>query len=87
MRVKLPVGVQSWQDLAAMTPEEIRQKGLWPEGFLPLPHPNHPEGGMVFPKQQIDEVKKQEGSRPDAFRSGLRPARRSFFPSIRPPSS
>ncbi len=59
MRVKLPVGVQSWQDLAAMTPEQIRQKGLWPAGFLPLPHPNHPEGGMVFPKEQIDEVKKQ----------------------------
>src|SRR6185295_7791193 len=25
------------------------------------PHPNHPEGGMVFPKFHIDEVKKQEG--------------------------
>jgi cytochrome c peroxidase len=60
-RVKLPAGVESWQDLAAMTPEEISSKGLWPAGFLPLPHPNHPEGGMVFPKEQIDEVKKQEG--------------------------
>jgi cytochrome c peroxidase len=61
VRVKLPDGVQSWQDLAAMAPEEIRAKGLWPKGFLPLPHPNHPEGGMVFPKDQIDEIKKQEG--------------------------
>lgn len=61
VRVKLPQGVQSWQALAAMTPEEIRQKGLWPEGFLPLPHPNHPEGGMVFPQFQIDEIKRQEG--------------------------
>jgi cytochrome c peroxidase len=61
VRAKLPQGVRSWEDLGAMTPETIRQKGLWPEGFLPLPHPNHPEGGMVFPKHQIDEVKKQEG--------------------------
>ncbi len=61
VRVKLPAGVKSWQDLAAMTPEDIRAKGLWPHGFLPLPHPNHPEGGMVFPKEQIDEVKKQNG--------------------------
>ena len=61
VRVKLPAGVKSWQDLAAMSPEEIREKGLWPLGFLPLPHPNQPEGGMVFPKHQIDEIKKQEG--------------------------
>jgi cytochrome c peroxidase len=44
-----------------MSPEEIREKDLWPQGFLPLPHPNHPEGGMVFPKFHIDEIKKQEG--------------------------
>ncbi len=61
IRAKLPTGVRSWEDLGAMTPDEIREKGLWPKGFLPLPHPNHPEGGMVFPQEQIDEVKKQEG--------------------------
>jgi cytochrome c peroxidase len=61
VRAKLPEGVQSWEELAAMSPEAIRAKGLWPQGFLPLPHPNHPEGGMVFPKEQIDEVKTQEG--------------------------
>ncbi|MEN6498598.1 MAG: cytochrome B6 [Thermoguttaceae bacterium] len=61
VRAKLPAGVKSWQELAAMTPEEIRQKGLWPHGFLPLPHPNHPEGGMVFPQYHIDEIKRQEG--------------------------
>ena len=61
IRVKLPPGVKSWEELAAMTPEEIRQKDLWPKGFLPLPHPNHPEGGMLFPKHQIDEIKRQEG--------------------------
>jgi cytochrome c peroxidase len=60
VRAKLPAGM-TWDKLAAMTPEEIRDKDLWPAGFLPLPHPNHPEGGMVFPKFHIDEIKKQEG--------------------------
>lgn len=58
VRVKLPNGV-TWQQLAAMTPEQIRAKNLWPLGFLPLPHPNHPEGGMLFPQFHIDEVKRQ----------------------------
>lgn len=60
VRIKLPSGM-SWKKLADMTPEEIRDKEVWPKGFLPLPHPNHPEGGMVFPKVHIDEIKKQEG--------------------------
>jgi cytochrome c peroxidase len=59
VRVKLPAGV-SWRELAAMTPEEIRAKRLWPKGFLPLPHPNHAEGGMLFPKHHIDRIKEQE---------------------------
>ncbi len=60
VRVKLPQGVRTWQELAALTPEEIRRGDLWPEGFLPLPHPNHPEGGMVFPKYHIEKIKQQE---------------------------
>ncbi|MCL4504030.1 MAG: cytochrome B6, partial [Deltaproteobacteria bacterium] len=60
VRVKLPKDL-TWEKLAAMSPEEIRDKGLFPIGFLPLPHPNHPEGGMLFPKYHIEEVKKQEG--------------------------
>lgn len=59
-RVKLPKGVKSWEELARMSPEEIRQKKLWPEGFLPLPHPFHETGGMVFPKFHIEEIRKQE---------------------------
>ncbi len=47
VRVKLPAGV-TWDDLAKMTSEEIRGRGIFPKGFLPLPHANHPEGGMVF---------------------------------------
>jgi len=60
VRVTLPKDV-TWEKLAAMSPEEIREKGLFPAGFFPLPHPNHPEGGMVFPKFHIEEIKKQEG--------------------------
>jgi len=60
VRVKLPKGI-TWQTLASMNPEEIREKNLFPGGFFPLPHPNHPEGGMVFPKFHIEEIKKQEG--------------------------
>ena len=52
VRVKLPKGV-TWQTLAAMSSEEIRAKDLFPAGFYPLPHPNHPEGGMLFPKFHI----------------------------------
>jgi len=60
VRVKLPTGT-TWDALAKMTPDDIREKGVFPAGFLPLPHPNHPEGGMVFPVFHINEVKKQTG--------------------------
>ncbi|MBN1840947.1 MAG: cytochrome B6 [Deltaproteobacteria bacterium] len=60
VRAKLPKGM-TWEKLGNMAPEEIRKEDLWPIGFLPLPHPNHMEGGMVFPKFHIDEIKKQEG--------------------------
>src|ERR1035437_5861703 len=60
IRVKLPPGT-SWEKLAALTPEEIRGGDLFPPGFLPLPHPNHPEGGMVFPRLEINKIRNQEG--------------------------
>lgn len=60
VRVKLPSGI-TWDQLASMSPTEIRDEELFPKGFLPLPHPNHPEGGMLFPKFEIDELVKQEG--------------------------
>ncbi|MEW6706028.1 MAG: cytochrome B6 [Pseudomonadota bacterium] len=60
VRVRLPAGL-SWERLAAMPPEEIKAKGLWPAGFLPLPHPHHEEGGMVFPQPTIDDLKRQTG--------------------------
>jgi cytochrome c peroxidase len=59
VRVKLKDGM-TWDKLAGMKPADVRDRGAFPAGFLPLPHPNHPEGGMLFPKFHIDEIKKQE---------------------------
>jgi len=47
---KLKGGV-TWERLGGMSPEEIRQQDLFP--YLPLPHPNHPVGGMIFPQAEI----------------------------------
>src|ERR1019366_1903897 len=58
VRVKLPEGM-TWEKLAAVSPEEVKEKQLWPAGFLPLPHPHHEAGGMIFPKFLIEETKKQ----------------------------
>jgi cytochrome c peroxidase len=60
VRVKLARGA-TWDQLAGMSPAEIKKQKLWPQGFLPLPHPNHAEGGMVFPKFHIQEIRRQEG--------------------------
>src|SRR5947209_6874908 len=42
VRVKL-TGKTTWDELAKLSAEDIREKGMWPKGFLPLPHPNHAE--------------------------------------------
>ena len=60
IRARLPQGM-TWEKLQAMSPEEVHEKGVFPAGFFPLPHPNHAEGGMVFPKFHIQEIQKQEG--------------------------
>jgi len=59
VRVKLPKGV-TWEQLAAMSPAEVKQKNVFPDGFYPLPHPNQPEGGMLFPHFQIEAMNRQE---------------------------
>lgn len=41
----------TWEQLAAMPPDEIKEKNIFP--YLPLPHPNHPVGGMIFTQAQI----------------------------------
>lgn len=47
---KLKSGL-TWDQLGRMTPEAIRDQGVFP--YLPLPHVSHPVGGMVFPQQEI----------------------------------
>ncbi|HMM09536.1 MAG TPA: cytochrome B6 [Paracoccus solventivorans] len=59
VRVRLPDG-QDWDSLAAMTPAEIRDGELLPQGFLPLPHVKQATGGQVFPQNQIDRIAAQE---------------------------
>ena len=59
VRVKLVSGT-TWDSLAGMTPEQIRDRNLFPPGFLPLPHPKHSEGGFVFPRFLINEINRQE---------------------------
>jgi len=41
----------TWDRLGQMTPDAIREQGVFP--YLPLPHVNHPVGGMVFSQAQI----------------------------------
>jgi cytochrome c peroxidase len=60
VRVKLAAGT-TWEALANMSPEQIRDQNAFPKGFYPLPHPKHQEGGFVFPRFLIDEIKRQEG--------------------------
>src|SRR5260370_654184 len=43
-----------------MSPEQIRDQDVFPKGFYPLPHAKHQEGGFVFPRFLIDEIKRQE---------------------------
>ena len=59
MRVKLPPGM-TWEKLVATSPDEIREKDLFPQGFLPAASEPR-RRGMVFPTFHIDEIQKQEG--------------------------
>src|SRR5262249_17183956 len=56
---RLPEG-QTWEKLAALSADEIRDKGLFPKGFLPLPHPHHEPGGMLFPQMEIKQQARLE---------------------------
>jgi cytochrome c peroxidase len=56
---KLPEGM-SWDQLAALAPDDVRERGVFPKGFLPLPHPKHEVGGMVFPQSQIKVLARVE---------------------------
>jgi len=40
----------TWDDLARLSPDEIKRRGVFP--YPPLPHPKHVTGGQVFPQIQ-----------------------------------
>jgi cytochrome c peroxidase len=42
----------TWDRIAGMTPEQIKQQDIFP--YPSLPHPLHANGGQVFPKMQIE---------------------------------
>jgi cytochrome c peroxidase len=48
----------SWEQLGRMSPEEIRDKDAFP--YLPLPHVNHPVGGMIFPQMEVKALPRVE---------------------------
>jgi cytochrome c peroxidase len=41
----------TWEQLAALSPNDIRRKNLFP--YPSLPHPLHTNGGQVFPQVQV----------------------------------
>jgi cytochrome c peroxidase len=59
VRVKLRAG-STWDSLAQMPAEQIKEKGLLPAGFMPLPHVKQATGGQVFPQEQIDAIGRAE---------------------------
>jgi cytochrome c peroxidase len=59
VRVKLRSGT-TWDQLAQMSPTDIKSKELLPAGFMPLPHVKQATGGQVFPREQIDTIAREE---------------------------
>ncbi len=61
---QIPVGPTArlkgvtWEQLGRMSPEEVKAKGVFP--YIPLPHANHPVGGMVFPPMHIKQQPRLE---------------------------
>ena len=48
----------TWEQLGKMSPDEIKEKGVFP--YLPLPHIAHPVGGMVFPQAEVKALARLE---------------------------
>ncbi len=48
---RLPEGIGSWEELAKLSPEEIRKRDIFP--YPPLAHPLHTTAHMVFPNNWI----------------------------------
>lgn len=68
---------RSWEDLAKMTADEIREKDCFP--YPSLPHPKQATGGQVFPQVQTKQFPRLERfdvefDIPDAFLPEFPPA-------------
>lgn len=73
---RLPQGM-TFEELAKLSAEEIKEQGLFP--YPSLPHPLHTNGGQVFPQVQIDMFPRLERfdvefDIPDAFLPEFPPA-------------
>ena len=73
---RLPRGM-TWEKLAQMTPEAMRKAHAFP--YPALPHPLQTQGGMVFPKMQLEMFPRLERvdvefDIPDAFLPEFPPA-------------
>ncbi len=48
--VRLPKGINNWEDYDKLTAQDIYEKDLFPEGLRPLSHPLQSTGHMLFPQ-------------------------------------
>ena len=83
VRIKLPEGM-TWEKLASMSPEMMKEKGVFPKGFLPLPHAKHETGGQVFPENHIQEIMKLEKRSLERFDVDM-DLPKHFLPEFPPP--
>lgn len=49
---RLPEGVPTWEELAALAPDEIRERELFP--YVPLAHPLQSTAHMLFPQSWVE---------------------------------
>ena len=84
VRVKLGSGV-TWDSLASMTPDEIKKKAPSPRASCRCRTRTIAEGGMLFPKFHIDEIKKQEDRDLTRFDLDFDFARSRLLPEFPPP--
>jgi cytochrome c peroxidase len=53
--VRLPQGINSWEELASLPAKEIYDRDLFPEGFRPLAHPLQSTAHQLFPQMWIKQ--------------------------------
>jgi hypothetical protein len=76
----------TWEKLGDLTPAQVLNQRVFPKGYLPLPHPKHEVGGMVFPQVEVKLLPRLERfdidfDLPEAFLPEFPPA---IFLTTRP---